>query len=227
MSGSRSDYLEAAEANLIYGATALVAPVNIYVALFLATPLDDGTGGTEVSLGNYARTAVLNNVANWPVWAAGNKHNGAAVVFPVCAVAAWAPVSGSPTAIVAWGTYDALVLGNLLHYAEFISTEYAFTASAATDFLTAPGHALTNGMQVRVTTLPALGSLPTGIADRTTYFVVGVAGSTLQLSLTSGGAAINLTADGVGKIGQIFPKFVDIGDQLTLPITTGIVILTD
>lgn len=51
------------------------------------------------------------------------------------------------------------------------------------------GHTLSNGTQVAFTTT---GSLPTGLNTTTTYFVVNaVAGVSVQLSLTSGGPAIN------------------------------------
>jgi uncharacterized phiE125 gp8 family phage protein len=78
-----------------------------------------------------------------------------------------------------------------------------FTAVAATDLLTAKGRTFTNGDIVRVTN--SGGALPTPLTEVTDYYVVGVSGSTLQLSLTLAGAAINLTDAGVGThfIGEI------------------------
>lgn len=65
------------------------------------------------------------------------------------------------------------------------------TGVAATDVITITGHTLTNGNGVMFTSLTG-GS---GLSTNTGYYVINVSGSTLQLSLTSGGAAINFTTD--------------------------------
>ena len=71
----------------------------------------------------------------------------------------------------------------------------AFTVDAGTDFATSPAHGLSNGDRIMVfssTTLPA------GLSLATVYFVVNKTANTFQLSLTSGGAAIDLTDAGTG-----------------------------
>ena len=41
-------------------------PATLYIGLYSAAPDADGTGGTELSGGSYARAAVTNNTTNWP-----------------------------------------------------------------------------------------------------------------------------------------------------------------
>jgi hypothetical protein len=71
----------------------------------------------------------------------------------------------------------------------------AFTVDASTDFLTSSAHGLLNGERVMVFSST---TLPTGISARTVYFVVNKTADTFQLSLTSGGTAIDLTDTGTG-----------------------------
>jgi hypothetical protein len=73
------------------------------------------------------------------------------------------------------------------------------------DTLESPAHGYSNGDQVVV--WPAVGAaLPTGLAEGTVYFVVSSTTDDFQLSATSGGAAINLTAVGDGEVSKITPE---------------------
>ena len=72
-----------------------------------------------------------------------------------------------------------------------VNTYTGVTGVAATDIITATGHAFANGDTVGFTAITG----GTGLAVTTRYFVISVSGSTFQLSLTSGGAAINFTTD--------------------------------
>lgn len=67
----------------------------------------------------------------------------------------------------------------------------AATGVASTDIITATGHGWSNGDVVVGSALTG-GS---GIVAGRGYYVVGVSGATLQLALTSGGAAIDFTTD--------------------------------
>jgi hypothetical protein len=78
--------------------------------------------------------------------------------------------------------------------------ENAFTASASTDTLTATAHGLTNGHPVHVIADGA-DNLPGGLDETTQYYVIAATADTLQLALTSGGSAIDITSDGQGTIG--------------------------
>lgn len=92
------DSQENAVLDALFGASALSVPGTWYVGLLTALPSDDGTGGTEVAGGSYARVAVLNTVGNFPAAAGGQKSNGAAIVFPTA--------SGSWGTIVGVGLWD-------------------------------------------------------------------------------------------------------------------------
>jgi len=70
------------------------------------------------------------------------------------------------------------------------------TADASTNTLTsASAHGLSNGARVRIKA-HAQGALAGGLDSTIEYFVVGSASTTLQLSLTSGGAAVDITDAG-------------------------------
>lgn len=84
------------------------APATIYVALYTAMPNADGTGGTEVAGGSYARAAVTNDAANFPAAASGAKQNANAIAFAT-ASANWGTVVGC-------ATKTALTGGNTIHF---------------------------------------------------------------------------------------------------------------
>jgi hypothetical protein len=66
-------------------------PATLYVGLYTAAPNADGTGGTEVTGGSYARVAVTNNATNWPAASGGVKSNANAITF-AAATANWGSV---------------------------------------------------------------------------------------------------------------------------------------
>lgn len=70
------------------------SPATLYIGLYTDAPNADGTGGTEVTGGSYARKAVTNNNTNWPAAAAGVKQNGAAITFAT-ASANWGAVEAA------------------------------------------------------------------------------------------------------------------------------------
>lgn len=71
-------------------------PATLYFGLFTAAPSADGTGGTEVTGGSYARAAVTNNATNFPNASAASKSNANAIT--------WA------TASALWGTVTHLMV---------------------------------------------------------------------------------------------------------------------
>lgn len=83
-----------------------------HIGLFTTTPADDGTGGTEVSGGSYAREAYARNSTNWGSSTAGAPstiQNLVAVTFTT-ATANWGTVQS-------WGYFTALTAGTLLFFA--------------------------------------------------------------------------------------------------------------
>lgn len=75
-------------------------------------------------------------------------------------------------------------------------TLFKYSASASTDRLTLADAALPNDTAV---TLYSDDTYPPPLDVDITYFVVESSGNTLKLSLTSGGAAINITGVGAGQ----------------------------
>lgn len=76
-------------------------------------------------------------------------------------------------------------------YVYLLETKSTCTIDISTDYVTKTGHGLSDGDIVILTTT---GVLPTGLsANFGRYFVINKTTDTFQLSLTSGGAAINFT----------------------------------
>jgi hypothetical protein len=104
---SKSDFLENKTLDHILGGPDYVRPATVYLGLFTSAPAD-GSAGTEVAGGAYARAAVTNDASHWPAAAGGVKSNGAAITFAQ-ATAPWGTV-------VAFAVFDALVAGNMLFW---------------------------------------------------------------------------------------------------------------
>lgn len=79
--------------------------------------------------------------------------------------------------------------------------EVAFDAVVATDRFNATAHGLTDGVRGRVAVFgyAAGAQLPTPLSAHVRYYVVGALADSFQLSLTAGGAAIDITDAGVGE----------------------------
>lgn len=89
----------------LFGVGSFTAPSNIYVAAFTVAPGMDGTGGTEVSGGSYARV----NHNSWNAATAADPAectNDGSITFPQ-ATADWGTIAHI-------GLYDASTGGNYL-----------------------------------------------------------------------------------------------------------------
>lgn len=111
MAGSFSDYSEDLVLDWLFTAASATRPTSWYVSLYTVAPTDSG-GGTEVSGGSYARTAVTFTVSGTSPTLATNS---AAVEFPTA--------SGSWGTIVAMGVMDASTSGNLLAWADLTASK--------------------------------------------------------------------------------------------------------
>lgn len=80
-----------------------------------------------------------------------------------------------------------------------------YTAVASTDVITMKGYTPVNGESFRLSN--SGGDLPGGLLRYTDYYVIGASGSTCQLSLSAGGAAVDITSVGGGLhfLGEINP----------------------
>jgi hypothetical protein len=166
----------------------LASPGWGFASLHTADP--STTGANEVTGGTpaYARKALTMGAAS-----------GGQTVTITTAQAFDVPAGTSVRFV---GIFSAVTAGTFrgsLPADSALANPLVFTALASTDVLTVPGHAFVNGDEVVVIDTDG-STLPTGLSEATVYFVVGVSGNTLQLSATSGGSAINLTADGAGHI---------------------------
>ena len=85
----------------IFGKTAFTADDDLELALFSVAPNSDGSGGTELTGGGYARAAFTNNTTTFPNASARQKLNDIEFVFTNDGSAGdWLPA-------VAWKIFDS------------------------------------------------------------------------------------------------------------------------
>jgi hypothetical protein len=181
-----------------------------FVGVF--TVADPGTGtnfsGTEATGGSpaYARQGVT-----WGAAASGQKSNTGAITFDVPA-----------------GTYGFIGFfnastgntNNYLGYAPINGTVKGFFSVDTTltnDQLFSVAHGLVDTDRVQLFNVFAE-SLPTGLTEGTVYFVVSSAANTFKVSLTSGGAAVDITAVGGGEgyFQKVIPEVFASQGQITI-----------
>jgi hypothetical protein len=178
-------------------------PGTLYVGLVTAISADGSTFTEVAAAGAYARIATPNDATNWPAAALGRKTNANVITFAT-ATASWGLVRG-------WILADAASGGNVLYWGRLTdpaATALPFVIDAGTEVLHTPGHALVNDDRVVV----AGDLLPASLLTQDVYYArTVVAGTSLQVALTLGGAAINLAA-GSGTISRDGSKQIDAGD---------------
>lgn len=98
MAGNLTDYLEGAIAqHFLRTGSAVTQPTSLTLALYTVAPADDGTGGTEVTGGSYARQSIT-FTSGTSGTSASRFQNSALISFPT-ATANWGTV-------VAFGVFD-------------------------------------------------------------------------------------------------------------------------
>lgn len=212
----RIDALVDSILNHIYRNTTFTSPINVFASLLTAvTDLEAGTvveaswaGAARVAITFGAPTAGLNG---------RQVANSAAVTF------AQKTDVGSVTAI-AVGIYDLITLGVLLDVIFLDDTakepEIGLVSDLVGNNIEVPSTAFVDNDTVRLESVPGTGALPTGLSLDVTYFVVGATADTIQLSLTMGGAAIDITADGGMMIMPTLDKVVSQNDTPEFAIGT-------
>ncbi|MBN9393105.1 MAG: hypothetical protein J0I20_34045 [Chloroflexi bacterium] len=205
MAGSKGD---AYENTVLDTALGNGSPASLYWAL-VQEFTGDGTF-TEASGGSYARVAQTNNSTNFPAASGGSKSNGTTVTF----VQATADIAADPNRIHGWALMDASSGGNARYWGEFVGTAKVFVVKASTDIFTSIGHGYTNGTKVRVWS--AGPALPSGIAQFTTYYIINATTDTFQFSATSGGSAVDVTADGGGLIATDLAQEYRLGNTFVI-----------
>lgn len=216
-------------AKLLFNATAVAniadnaasSPLtSLFASLHTADPGAAGSQTTsETAYTNYARQAVARTSGGFTV-STVNITLAAQVNFPAGAT--------TDTDVISFFGIGTLVsgAGKLLYSGPIGTYQGLGTALAATDFLTVPeitGVANTN--RIAVFAGPS-GVLPAGLSSGTLYFAIGVSGNQLQLSTTSGGSAVNITADGEFLAFKVTPITMGGGLAVTPALTTGTQITT-
>lgn len=105
---SFSNYLETKVLDHVFGGSAYTAPATLYLALYTVAP-GEGTSGTEVSGGSYARQSCAFTVS-------GNLATNTSAVE-------WPTATGSWGTIVAVAVVDASSSGNIMAYANLTSSK--------------------------------------------------------------------------------------------------------
>lgn len=157
--------------------------------LTAVTDLEAGTV-TEASYSGYARTSAITMTA--PAASA----NGGGRKTDNSALAQGGQKSDAGTVdVIAVGIYDASTVGNLFAIS-FINAVGPVIATATTsDVLTSPAHGFVDTQKVRVDEL-VWNNLPGGLSENTEYFVKSSTTDTFALSLSSGGATVDITTSG-------------------------------
>ncbi len=168
------------------------------------TNLPDATGSSEVTGGLYGRVPVT-----WAAPASGTRGNSGALSIEIPA----------GTTVSHLGYWSALTGGT--HYGSSPVNPsvdgYGLvgTNGVTIDTATALGHGLVDGK--RIAFLQCAGdALPGGISTAALYFVVGAGTDTFQISLTSGGAAVDLTSVGKYYFQGCTPEVFAGAGQLTI-----------
>lgn len=180
-----------------------------------ATSTEPGTGTNaaagEASGGSpaYARQAV-----SWAAASAGARANSGALTFDVAAgtygyLTFWNASTGNTNNYLGYAPINGTVKG-------FFSVDTTLT----NDQVFSVAHGLVNTDQVIVYNVFGE-TLPTGLTEGTVYFVVSSAANTFKLSLTSGGAAVDITAVGGGEgyFQKIIPETFASQGQITVAIS--------
>lgn len=113
---------------------------------------------------------------------------------PLTAALAWTKTGTGETTIY---TFNLPLVNDPLDLLLGVDALHAFTVVAATDLFTSVGHLLTAGTIIQNSSTVAL---PTPLLPNTNYYVLasGLTADDYKLSLTNGGAAINITDTGTG-----------------------------
>ncbi len=206
----RTTYLSDKLLNHVYRATAMTSPTNVYASILTAVADAEAGTVTETAYAGYARIAITFAA---PGAATGGRRiqNSGAITFGQKTDA------GTVTAI-AIGIHDAVSAGNMLDVV-FLDTSAVTpfeieTTDTAGDTLTSVGHNMAANQQVRFEQTPAGGALPAGLSENTTYFVIatGLTADVFKVSTTQGGAAVDITASGMGIGMRLTPVVINQND---------------
>ena len=113
MASNLALYAENKTLELLVGKTAFATPTT-YIGLFTGIPDEDGAGGTEASLGNYAR--IVTAGGDWEAAAAGAIQNANDLSFAEASGTNWGLIVGI-------GIWDAITVGNMIFWMPLASNK--------------------------------------------------------------------------------------------------------
>jgi hypothetical protein len=178
------------------------------------TLTDPGTGATanagEATGGSpaYARLAVT-----WGAAASGQKTNTGSLAFDVPA--------GTYGYLTFWNTVTGNTGTEYRGYAPLNGSVKGFgevdSTAVTNDTITSSGHGLTTDDRVMLFNVFAE-SIPTGLTEGTVYFVLasGLTTDVFKVATTSGGSAINITAQGELFFQKVIPEVFASQGQITV-----------
>jgi hypothetical protein len=181
---------------------------TVYCSLHTADP--GLTGASEVTGGSYARQSIALTAAS-----SSHTDNSGLLSFTLM------PAVVAP-GVVFGGLWDAATVGNFFYggiLAGAVQVSRAGTATASTDLISSLGHGLSAGDTVEFEA--TLGTAdPAGITAGTIYYVIasGLTTDAFKVSATSGGATIDITADGNVVWRKVVGKLVNSGDTFQVAI---------
>lgn len=184
-----------------------LAAVAIFSSLHTGDPgttgVNEATGGSPA----YARKSVT-----WAAAASGQRASSIAQTFDV------------PAGTYFWvGKWSAVTAGTYYGHAPLGGqTPQAGTAAAVGDAITSYAHGLVNTDRVVVFDVQAA-TVPAGLVEGTVYYTVGATADTFQVSLTSGGAAVDITANGELGFQKCIPETFAGQGQLQIPSGSDVI----
>lgn len=192
---------------------------NIITHVGVHTLTDPGTG-TNANAGEatggspaYARQAVTFGTAS-----GGQVSNTGALTFDV--------PSGTYGFLTFWNTGGTGNTNNFLGYAPINGVTKGFgtvdAAGVTADAIQSAAHGLADGDRVMVYNVFAE-SLPAGLTEGVIYFVVSSTTDTFEVSLTSGGASVNITGSGELYWQKVIPE--TFGSQGQITVAVGALVL--
>ncbi|WP_436759341.1 hypothetical protein [Streptosporangium sp. V21-05] len=166
----------------------------------------------EATGGSYARQAVT-----WAAASSEQKANSASLSIPVPA--------GSYAFLTFWNASSGNT-GNYRGYAPINSTVKGFgtvdAAGITSDAIQSAAHGLVDGDRVMLFNVFSE-SLPAGLAEGTIYYVVSGTTDTFDVSLTLGGASVNVTGQGEVFFQKLIPE--SFGAPGTITVDGGALVL--
>lgn len=200
---SLSDYLENKLLDHLTGRAAFTMPSGFYIKLHVGEPGENGTSN--------AATDTTRKAITFAAAASGSIASNAD--------GSWADYdaggAGLTETLTHWSGWDADPAGNCLVTGALGGGAPQPCTAATSDIVTCPAHGMADGDRVEFFA-EAGGAIATGLSAGTLYFVRDSATDTFKVALTSGGAAVDVTASGKMVLRKVVPKIVNDGDVVTV-----------